>query len=106
MLENDKKMTNFVVIHPHKEKEKIKQLYESLQLVDIDTNLIFVVDGLQEEDVNKFVEYVNENIEYSCLMNTCEEKEILENIGYMSGKAGDKLFVLKEGAVEQGEVKV
>lgn len=101
MLEKPRGMTNFVVIHPHKDREEIKKLYSSLGLVDIDTNIVFVVDGLEEKEVNEFVEFVNTNIEYSCLMNTCEEKEIQENISYMSGMDGDKLYTIKAGKIEE-----
>ena len=98
-------MTNFVIIHPHKNFSNIKEAYDHLHLAELDTNIIFIIDHLTEQEINNFVEQVNTKIEYSCIMNTCYEKDIIQNINYMSGIEGDQLFIIKNGEITKNIVK-
>lgn len=98
-------MSNFLIIYPKQEIILIKQNYESLSLQELETHIIFVIDGLNEKEIQTFVEQINANLNYSCLMNTSLEKDIPQNIQFMSGSQGDKLFILKEGTVDTNVAK-
>ena len=93
-------MTNFVILYPKQDIQQIKTLYENLHLEELDTNILFIIDGLTQKEVETFVNEVNNAITYSCLMNTCKQEEINSNIEFMSGKKGDSLFTIKEGNVQ------
>ena len=93
-------MTNFVVLYPHQDIQQIKNLYTNLHLEELETNLLFIIDGLTQKEIENFVTTVNSTLTYSCLMNTCKQTEINSNIEFMSGKKGDALFIIKEGTVQ------
>ena len=92
-------MANFVIVYPELKGEKVKEAYEHLKLSEGETHLLVLTDGLKEKEVNQKVEWLNGNISYSCMMNTCLEKDILQSVQYMSGVEGDALYFLKKKGV-------
>ena len=98
-------MTNFIILYPGQDIHLIKKNYQSLHLPELETNIIFIIDTLQEKEIQQFVDLINKELEYSCIMNTCLEKDIQQNIVYMSGVPGDKLYFLNHGKIEEKNFK-
>ena len=104
-MREPKQMNNFIVIYPNQDLALVKKNYEDLHLEELETHIIFIIDGLEQKEVQTFVDTINATLNYSCLMNTSLEKDITSNIKFMSGLSEDKLFIFKEGNVQQEIVK-
>ena len=99
-------MTAFIILYPNQNLEQIKKNYTSLHLKELETNILFIIDGLTQQEIQSFVDNINLHIDYSCLMNTILEKDIQKNIGYMSGTKEDHFYLFKNGTIEEKQFQL
>jgi hypothetical protein len=97
---------NWVVIYPHKDKNKIKEEYDKLKLRNFTVSIVIINDTLSEKEKDEYVNFVNKNIKYSGQIEVTKESELMIVIEKMSGVNDEALYLIKNGKISYKKIKL
>ena len=108
MAKNIHVTINWVVIYPHENenKDKIKEEYEKLKLVDFTVKVIVINDNIFEKQEDEYVNFINKNIEYTGHIDVSKESELMATIEKMGGIDNEDVYLIKDNKTVHKKTKL